>query len=537
MAPLYLKENLYGFRYITERFMKKPFFLGVNGLSGEPVEGKPWKLHSNPALCASEVCKSRNLEDIVIFFLHVRRHNYKRRHLSTENFELVQDVISKIFEKIRKEIVPGDIIPLDTMMAAHNLITLFSDVVILSYSILKSSRFEEILGRNLLTTITFLHKLETFYLDIRRRRNSPLDTVIASCKNLKHYLKYGLAILEHYNSEKSITRITTDTREAKFTSSTTWDRTDDPFFEEIMSEVKFNEEDVGIIEYFNSITINFTKLNKEVSDRATDLHTFHSLTENSIINSQTLDNYNELRKQCDDESSSSSDEYMDKFIYIVHDFSNKFSQKRPRIGEPKSYILFQPEETYFIFLFTTLVLKYLKLVSKNHSKYEKVFRQTLTEFGNILNSIRFSEIDQVITTKDSAILSKTLEELITDPSVQNFVNGTPAMIMLVTTQICHFLGLIRSKVSYVSRMKEYRFPCFTLTRVKPIEHLEDISKIRLTKWKAYLSRNDDGKMNFFNLDECPICRCDLKEDDCCYFFCRHTLCSSCAETLITRYNT
>ena len=136
MALQFKEDSLYGFSHLAERFQEKPFFLRNNGLCGEKVARGSWKLDFDPASCANDVCSVNSLEDIVIYFLHVRQYHYGRNFLPQESFNIVHSVMMRIFGRIASEIAPGYPIDLDTAMAASNLITIFREIVNRSYSIL-----------------------------------------------------------------------------------------------------------------------------------------------------------------------------------------------------------------------------------------------------------------------------------------------------------------------------------------------------------------------------------------------------------------
>ena len=156
----------------------------------------------------------------------------------------------------------------------------------------------------------------------------------------------------------------------------------------------------------------------------------------------------------------------------------------------------------------------------------------MLQFGNILNSISFSEIDAAISLKTAVSLSKLLDELVESLKEQNTIEGMPAKIKLAATRITSFVGMVKKGECYNDWKTIGESPTFKLSDGKPIEDLESVTTLRRSKWINILSSHqvNDGAVNLYNQDECPVCLNDQKEDS-CVFICQHTLCSSCTEII------
>ena len=302
-----------------------------------------------------------------------------------------------------------------------------------------------------------------------------------------------------------------------------------------MKEVLFKEDHVEISVYNNTTDVEFAILQRELSNKDKHLKVFKNCTGNSLIDSPTLINYLKIRKLCGDSQISVS-KNIGIFTKITKGFAKHFWRRRSLKTEQNQSIILKPEETQFVFQFTILILDYLKIVPKGHSEHEQLLRNIFTEFGNILNSLRFLEIDDAITLKTAAILSKTLEELVTEPSVQCFIQVIPAKIMAVTTRITNYIGMVKKNQEYVSMVENTEIQEYSLSDVKQIENIDQIPKIRKSKWMRIICGRStvDHSKRFYNQDVCPICYCVQQEGDSCYLLCKHSICSSCTRSIVDK---
>jgi len=518
------RESIYGFSYLTERFLEEPFFLGVDGLSGG-LQEESWTFNSNPASCSRFVCDNYNLEDMLVYFMHVAEHYRSIKYDQNKYFDTVLSVMFEILKKMLTEIAPAySDIHIDTMMAAYNLTSVFNTFIKSSYGVLSKERNDDKLKKISRIIGKILNKIHRYHSNNHVSSNYPLLTFFFGGSEFRETLLEAMEISRH-NDLKIGSYIATCVNKWGYLQQ----EFDDCHAKTKISVVIMDDNVVNISKYRPFTSVDFDTLRNELSNRDTHLKTFAGGDENSIINCLTL-SYNE--KLINFLRGSSSTISVHLFRKMTKNFNFLYSKQRLRIYDGT---LFKPEETQFIFQFSILVLEYLKRVPKYHPEAGQLVQEIFSVFGDILNSIKYSEINDAISLKTSAILSKTLEELVEDALVQNIIKDMRATIMFATTKITYFVGMIAVNKDCTSkRNRTAIFPNFPLTPAKPIENVKQISKIRKSRWSAILADSTTSRScdQFYNRDTCPVCLENLIENDSCFLFCKHIMCYSCTKKII-----